>query len=140
MNRSHTSIHRSRLVEQLVYLDEQLPVLLESYASQQKIRMRTKVDDYVKSMVKLLELDDDHLATSLSEITMIGSSVRLRFVEDGTHEVFKVVYPKEIDPDHNKISFFSPIGSQLLLRSRGEVFNLQTPDAEYSVQIVENFN
>lgn len=140
MNRSHTSIHRSRLANQLVYLDEQVPVLLDNYPLQQKMKMRNSITHYVKIIVELLELDDANLAESLSEIAVIGSNVKLCYVEEGTHEVFKVVFPTEIDPDKNKISLFSPIGSQLLLRSRGEVFVLETPEAEYSVMIVENSN
>ncbi|MDR6879343.1 GreA/GreB family elongation factor [Bacillus sp. 3255] len=140
MNRSQTSIHRSRLAKQLVYLDEQVPFLLDNYPSHLKMRMRDSIAQYVKKMVTLLELDDANLANSLSEITLIGSSVKLCYVDEGTHEVFQVVFPTEIDPDQNIISFFSPIGSQLLLRSRGEAFVLRTPEAEYSVQIIESSN
>ncbi|NQX64182.1 GreA/GreB family elongation factor [Paenibacillus qinlingensis] len=133
MNRSHMSNPtRSRLVDQLVFLDEQITMYLDSYPSQQKIQIK----QYVKLLERLLELDDVNLVQTLSKVTVIGSNITICYEEEGSNELFTVVLPTEIDPDQNRISLFSPIGNQLLSRSTGETFILQTPEAEYSVRIV----
>lgn len=137
MNRSHRfNSPRSRLVEQLVFLDEQMTKFLDSYSSQQKIQVHKSIKQYVKILERLLELDDVNLVKTLSKVTVIGSSITICYEEEGSNELFTVVLPTEIDPDKNRISLFSPIGNQLLSRSTGETFILQTPEAEYSVRIV----
>lgn len=137
MNRSHVSNPtRSRLVEQLVFLDEQMSTYLYSYPSQQKIQMHKSIQQYAKILESLLELDDINLIKTLDKVTVIGSNITICYEEEGSNELFTVVLPTEIDPDHNRISLFSPIGNQLLSRSTGETFMLQTPEAEYAVRIV----
>lgn len=137
MNRSHVSNPtRSRLVEQLVFLDEQMSTYLYSYPSQQKIQMHKSIQQYAKILESLLELDDINLIKTLDKVTVIGSNITICYEEEGSNELFTVVLPTEIDPDQNRISLFSPIGNQLLSRSTGETFMLQTPEAEYAVRIV----
>ncbi|CAN7267122.1 GreA/GreB family elongation factor [Paenibacillus sp. LjRoot56] len=137
MNRSHMSNPtRSRLVDQLVFLDEQMTMYLDGYPSQQKIQVNKSIKQYVKILERLLELDDVNLVKTLSKVTVIGSNITICYEEEGSNEVFTVVLPTEIDPDQNRISLFSPIGNQLLSKSTGETFILQTPEAEYSVRIV----
>lgn len=137
MNRSHMSITpRSRLVDQLVFLDEQMTMFLDSYPSPQKLQVHRSIKRYENILKRLLELDDVNLVKTLSKVTVIGSSITICYEEEGSNELFTVVLPTEIDPDQNRVSLFSPIGNQLLSRSTGETFILQTPEAEYSVRIV----
>ncbi|OAS20604.1 GreA/GreB family elongation factor [Paenibacillus oryzisoli] len=137
MNRSHLSNPtRSRLVDQLVFLDEQMTMYLDSYPSLQRTQVHKSIQHYVKILERLLELDDVNLVKTLNKVTVIGSNITICYDGEGSHELFTVVLPTDIDPDHNRISLFSPLGNQLLSRSTGETFVLQTPEAEYSVRIV----
>ncbi|MNR47663.1 Transcription elongation factor GreA [compost metagenome] len=98
--------------------------------------MHKSIQQYAKILESLLELDDINLIKTLDKVTVIGSNITICYEEEGSNELFTVVLPTEIDPDHNRISLFSPIGNQLLSRSTGETFMLQTPEAEYVVRIV----
>ncbi|MFC0216275.1 GreA/GreB family elongation factor [Paenibacillus chartarius] len=137
MSHSQLSDPRGRLVNQLIYFDEQMPMILHSYTPREKKIMQENIEKYKKLLVSFLQLNDADLLKTLNTVTLIGSSVTICYEEEGTNEAFTVVLPSEIDPDQNRISFFSPIGIQLLSRAKGETFILQTPQAEHSVRIIE---
>ncbi|MDQ1909685.1 GreA/GreB family elongation factor [Paenibacillus sp. GD4] len=139
MNRSSACELREKLTKQLIFFDEQMPMFLASYYpvyNREKTLMDKSVEQYVQLLERFLQLDDASLTQILNQIALIGSSVTVRH-DDGSHEVFKVVLPSDVDPDDNKVSFFSPLGNQLLSKAEGETVTIQTSAAEYPLQIVE---
>lgn len=139
MNHSTMGEVRSYLIKQLVFFDEQLPLFLDTYypaPHKEKTVMHKSVEQYVVLLEKLLGLDDVTLMNVLNQIALIGSRVTVCY-EEGSQETFTVVLPTEVDPDHNRISFFSPLGNQLLSRAAGDRLNIETPGDPYPIQILE---
>ena len=140
MNPSILSGTRGHLVKQLNFFDERKSIFFDLYfpqPNQEKEIVSKQIERYIQTLENLLAHDDQTLDQSLKTVTLLGSSVKIRFEEDGTDETFTVVYPTEIEPELNRISFLSPIGRQLLLASRSDRLTLHTPASRQPVQIVE---
>lgn len=144
MNHSIVSGTRNHLISQLLFFDEEQSFFLHDYFpvhGKDKIDMEKFIQLYSQTLEKLLATDDSALAKSLLSITLLGSSVRVLYQDDGLEESFTIVYPTETDPDQNRISFLSPIGRQLLLVSPNDSVVLRTPVGEQAVLIGEiNFS
>ena len=140
MNHSIMSGTRNHLIRQLVFFDEQYSIFYDQYVrdyGKDKQIVDGLVKRYKETLEKLLACEDEVLFKSLQKITLLGSSVKVLFEEDGFEESFTVVYPTDIDPDNNRISFLSPIGRQLLLAGPEDSIVLESPVGTNNVQIRE---
>ncbi len=69
----------------------------------------------------------------------IGTSVKLRYVEDDETEVYAIVGSKEADPFENKISNESPIAKAIMGLAKGTIVSVDSPNGKYDVEIVDIF-
>lgn len=67
----------------------------------------------------------------------IGTSVKIKFIEDNETEVYTVVGRTEADPFENKISNESPIAQAILGKKIGDVATVKCDAGDYDVKIVE---
>lgn len=65
----------------------------------------------------------------------IGCSVEILI--DGTKEKYEIVAPGEANILKNKMSYQSPLGSQLMSRKLGEEFNYEIRDKKMKVKILK---
>lgn len=128
---------RSQLVNQLCFFDEEKEHVLKQYyqePSQERKHLEQMISDYCAMLEKLLsELIPEHLNSTI----LIGSQVKLQYVEDKFTESYIIVFPHESDPNENKISWLSPIGLQLLMKKKDEAYQLQVPSGKIAVKIKE---
>ncbi|MDR7316492.1 GreA/GreB family elongation factor [Brevibacillus nitrificans] len=140
MNHRTMDATREQLIQQLVFFDEQYSLFFDHYVrdyGKEKQTVDTLIKRYRDTLEDILAKDDGALSESLQSVALLGSSVHVRFEEDGYEELFTVVFPTDIDPDQNRISFLSPIGRQLLLSAPHESIVLESPAGRQSVQIGE---
>ncbi len=69
----------------------------------------------------------------------IGSSVKLKYIEDNEIDEYSIVGSKEADPFANKISNESPIAKAIMGKSKGTVVSVDSPNGKYDVEIVDIF-
>ncbi|MNI37741.1 Transcription elongation factor GreA [compost metagenome] len=134
MNPSPFTGSRTQLVNQLVFWDEEKANFLNRYFPlNNKDRGMTDqlITKYSKALVPILS----NLEETIHSQVLIGSRVIVRYVDDQTLETFTVVYPSQADPDHNLISFLSPLGMQLLLSNHEEIHSIQTPSGSYEIKV-----
>ncbi len=74
--------------------------------------------------------------TSTDKVS-IGSTVKLKYVEDGEIEVYSIVGSMEADPFQNKISNESPIAKAIMGLKVGSKVTVESPQGKYEVEIVE---
>lgn len=74
-----------------------------------------------------------------SDKVSIGTSVELKYLEDGETEVYAIVGSKEADPFANKISNESPIAKAIMGLSKGTVVSVDSPNGKYDVEIIDIF-
>lgn len=140
MNPSVMNGTRKHLINQLVFFDEQYSLFYDQYVrnyGKEKQAIDDIVGRYKQTLEKLLAEEDHALFQSLKAVTLLGSSVKVLFEEDHYEESFTVVYPTDIDPDNNRISFLSPIGRQLLLATPDHSVVLESPVGRQQVQVRE---
>jgi len=140
MNPRIVSGSRSHLINQLIFFDEQYTDFIHQYFPQHsshRAGMEKLIRKYAGMLETLLEQSDSELLASLHSVTLLGSKAKVVYEEDGYEESFTIVFPTEIDPDQNRISFLSPIGSQLLFSKAGERMILETPVGRHDVRIEE---
>lgn len=70
---------------------------------------------------------------------VIGSNVKLQYVDDDEIEVYSIVGSKEADPFSNKISNESPIAKAILGLKVDSVVTVESPNGKYRVKILEIF-
>ncbi|RRJ65832.1 GreA/GreB family elongation factor [Paenibacillus oralis] len=132
---------RTHLVNQLVFFDEQYPFFADTYLLGLTYHDRRMMDallrKYTAGLISLLANEDTALQEKLHQVVLIGSSVKVEFEEDGSTDLFTVVYPTESDPDNNRISFISPIGRQLLCAECNSPLVLEVPDGTQRIHVRE---
>ncbi len=131
------SIH-SRLMEQLVFFDEQRFDFIDTYFRHIPPANRQKevqfIDQYLSTVEALLpELKEAN--TSTLPKVLIGCEVSLFYEDDQMEESFTICFPETANPDSGRISFLSPIGQQVLMRSANETIQLQAPMGKVDVTV-----
>ena len=127
----------TQLVNQLVFFDEEKQFFLKKYIPDDS-KERNKVDQVIGMYTALLEniiAEGNH--ESLNSKVLIGSQVTLQYQDDGYEEQYRVVFPQLTDPSKNWISFLSPIGLQLLMTTRDELYEFVVPSGPIEVRIKE---
>ena len=67
----------------------------------------------------------------------LGSTVKIKYVDDDEIEEYRIVGSKEADPSNNKISNESPIAKAIMHGKKGDIKKVMSPNGEYEVEIVE---
>ena len=67
----------------------------------------------------------------------LGTKVKIEYVDDSEFDEYSIVGSKEADPFANKISNESPIAKAILGHKVGDIVNVDSPNGEYQVKVVE---
>lgn len=67
----------------------------------------------------------------------LGTTVKLKYLEDGEIDEYAIVGSKEADPFANKISNESPIAKAIMGLKKGTVVSVDSPNGKYDVEIVD---
>jgi transcription elongation factor GreA len=67
----------------------------------------------------------------------LGTTVKIKYIDDDEEEEYRIVGSKEADPSNNKISNESPLACAILGAKVGEVRSVDSPNGKYDVEIVE---
>ena len=70
------------------------------------------------------------------QIVSLGTTVKIKYVDDDEIEEYRIVGSKEADPSNNKISNESPIAKAIMNAKVGEIKKVASPNGEYKVEIV----
>lgn len=100
--------------------------------SQALLEGRIRELKYVLSRAELIDEDQ----ASNGEVR-VGSSVTVRFDEDGDEETWTIVGSAEASPRQGKISNESPIGAALLGKRARHKVTVQTPSGVMKLTIVK---
>ena len=72
-----------------------------------------------------------------TDVVSILSKVKVFDVDMEEEDEYTIVGTTEADPDKNKISDESPIGTALLGKKAGDVVEVQTPGGSFELKILE---
>ena len=66
----------------------------------------------------------------------LGTTVKIKYIDDDEVEEYRIVGSKEADPSNNKISNESPIAKALFDHKVGDIVTVESPNGAYEVEIV----
>lgn len=89
----------------------------------------TELEAMIEKAVIIKEVATDKVS--------IGTTVKIKYVEDGDTEVYSIVGSMEADPFQNKISNESPIARAIMGLTVGSIVTVESPQGQYEVEIVE---
>ena len=72
-----------------------------------------------------------------SDKVSLGSTVKIKYIDDDEIEEYRIVGSKEADPSNNKISNESPLAHAIMNAKAGEVRKVDSPNGQYEVEVVE---
>ncbi|MFD0676101.1 MULTISPECIES: GreA/GreB family elongation factor [unclassified Paenibacillus] len=128
---------RTQLINQLVYFDEQKKDFLDQYfpnSAKERSKIELLLSVYSAALEKILgEFNEE----SLNSTVLIGSRMKISYLEDGFTDSYTIVFPHQAEPNSNKISFLSPIGLQLLMAKINETYQLKISSGEIDVKLQE---
>ncbi len=90
-----------------------------------------EIESKIENAVMVKEVKTDKVA--------VGTSVKIKYLNDATTEVYSIVGSVEADPFHNKISNESPIANAIMGLKTGKVVTVDSPNGKYDVEIMEIF-
>jgi transcription elongation factor GreA len=125
---------KETLLNQLIFLEENVTEIIDSYFSSNRNKYKEFLKTYSSEVQDFLSTFDDR-SESFPTKVFIGTKVELKYEDEDETDDYTICMPEKSDPDKGFISFLSPVGSQLLLRSSGEIMNLITPGGEFKVSI-----
>ncbi len=86
---------------------------------------------------RIRELSLYNLQSIPHGVVAYGSRVTVEDLEDGTVQVYEIVFPEEVNAAAGQISLSSPVGRALLNKAAGDEVEVQTPRGKRSYQITE---
>lgn len=106
----------------------------EYYAAKKFNRENNSRIEYLEKMLKYATIIDDDDNGGVS----INNTVKIKFVEDGEYENYKIVTSIRSNSTENKISIESPLGKSLLGKKIGDIVNIKLENGNsYNVEVVE---
>lgn len=93
---------------------------------------------YVEARIKEIEYKLEHsdVQEGKKDEVSVGSTVKIKYVDDDEEEEYKMVGSLEADPLENKISNESPIGAALFGKKVGDITEVSSPNGNYKVEII----
>ncbi|MNI69465.1 nucleoside diphosphate kinase regulator [compost metagenome] len=79
----------------------------------------------------LSDFNEENLDTRV----LIGSRLLLHDLEDQTADSLTLVFPAHTEPSAGRISWFSPLGLQLLMAEAGQEYSLEIPSGTIRVRL-----
>ena len=143
--------HRRMRDELRRLLDEERPTTVEIVSWAAGNGDRSENGDYLYGKKKLREIDRRirFLAKRLESAEVVDPSRQTRHDQvffgatvtyagnDGAEKTVTIVGVDEVDPDHGRVSWISPISRALLKAHEGDIVELRTPHGIESIEIVE---
>lgn len=116
---------RKEVAENLEYA-KKLGDLSENAEYHEARQVQAEVEDrinHLENLIKTAAIVDDNR----SGVVSIGSTVKVKKETENDSRVYKIVGSEEADMSAGKISNFSPLGSALIGKEKGETVNVNTP-------------
>lgn len=98
---------------------------------------QAQVEGRIKELEILLE-KAELIETKNTDKVELGTTVKIKYIDDDDDiEEYRIVGSKEADPSNNKISNESPLAKAVMGHKAGEVCTVESPNGNYSVEVVE---
>lgn len=94
----------------------------------------------VEAKIKDLEYIIDNaiiISESKTDKINVGSTVKIKYIDDNEIDEYTIVGSTEADPFNNKISNESPIAKGIIGKKKGDIVSIESPNGNYDVEIMD---
>ena len=94
---------------------------------------------HVEARIKELEYLLDNatiIEETKSDVVTVGSTVKIKYIDDNEIETYYIVGSTEADPFENKISNESPIAKGIMGKKKGAIVSIESPNGSYDIELV----
>ena len=102
-------------------------------AKEEQAAIEQRISEIEGMLVNVKIIDDD--TTDTGTVT-VGSTVRIKNLDDGEEEVYAIVGSTESNPEEGKISDECPVGKALLSKKVGDIVPVEVPDGIINYEIL----
>ncbi|MBC8287884.1 MAG: transcription elongation factor GreA [Nitrospinae bacterium] len=97
---------------------------------------------FLESRVSLLQKRiSDIMSINVNQIPKdrsgLGSTLKLKNLDDGEERLYYLVFPEEVDPDLGKLSAASPVGRAMVGKQKGDEIIISLPDGKMEFEVLE---
>lgn len=97
---------------------------------------QAQIEGRIVELEKILEIAE-LIEKKDTDSVGLGTTVKIKYVEDDDVEEYRIVGSKEADPSEDKISNESPLAKAIMGAKAGEVRSVESPNGKYDVEILE---
>ena len=97
---------------------------------------QAQVEGRIQELEKIME-NVHIIEKGETDKVSLGTTVKIKYVDDDEIEEYRIVGSKEADPSNNKISNESPLARAIMNAKAGDVRAVESPNGTYDVEIVE---
>ena len=103
-------------------------------AKDEQAKLAADIAELENALRNVVVIDD---ANVTDEFVNIGTTVRVRYLDEEDEDEYAIVGARESDPMNNRISNESPMGTALLGHKAGDVVTVEAPDGAFELKILE---
>lgn len=130
------NVERKKVTESLEYA-KSLGDLSENAEYHEARDMQAKTESRISELETMLKSAVVISSNGKSDIVQAGSVIVIQKKGDKNKRQFTIVGSEESDIAAGKISYYSPIGTAVMGKKKGEEFNVRTPNGEVAYTLVE---
>ena len=97
---------------------------------------QAQIEGRIVELEKILEIAE-LIEKKDTDSVGLGTTVKIKYLEDDDVEEYRIVGSKEADPSEDKISNESPLAKAIMGAKAGEVRSVESPNGKYDVKILE---
>ncbi len=97
---------------------------------------QAQIEGRIVELEKILEIAE-LIEKKDTDRVGLGTTVKIKYLEDDDVEEYRIVGSKEADPSEDKISNESPLAKAIMGAKAGEVRSVESPNGKYDVEILE---
>ncbi len=97
---------------------------------------QAQIEGRIVELEKILEIAE-LIEKKDTDSVGLGTTVKIKYLEDDDVEEYRIVGSKEADPSEDKISNESPLAKAIMGAKAGEVRSVESPNGKYDVEILE---
>ncbi len=127
---------RKEVAEELAYA-KSLGDLSENAEYHEAREKQSKTEARIAELENMLKDAEIVKRSSKNDMVGVGSNVVVRRGSDATEITYMIVGSEEADMASGKLSLYSPLGSSMLGRKKGESFSFSTPKGQMNYTIVD---
>jgi transcription elongation factor GreA len=103
-------------------------------AKERQMFLESRVSLLQKRISDIMSINVDQIPKNRSGL---GSTLKLKNLDNGDEKIYYLVFPEEVDPDLGKLSTASPVGRAMVGKQKGDEIIVSLPDGKIEFEVLQ---